>query len=67
MKALFEQFNSDPFMICYHHYEDIFPGHTFPHCGKYEGGMIRYIPMEVITAIYDKYGFLPDPISMRIG
>ena len=63
MKALFDTFNPNPFMLCYHHYEDTFPANTFPYCGEYEGCMFRYIPSEVIVAIQEKYGFLPDPIK----
>ena len=61
MKALFEYYDSSPFMITCGHYEDLFPVHTFPHCGNFETGMIRYIPVDVIIAIYEKHGFLKEP------
>ena len=63
MRALFDYFYADPLAICRDHFADIFPANAFPYCGEYECCMVRYIPVHVITAIYEKYGFLPEPIK----
>ena len=65
MKAVFDQHDSEPFLICQYHFIETYPAHVFPYCGHEERCLVRFIPAEVFTAIKQAHGLLQDPLKYK--